>query len=139
MIINGPKLNLLGSRQPEIYGNVSFESYLERLVQEFPALDIVLFQSDVESEIINMLNDADADYDGIILNAGSLTHTSEAIGQAVKVVESPVIEVHISNIFAREEFRHISYISPHAKGIIVGLGLDVYRLAISSFLNNLRT
>ena len=135
MIINGPKPNQLGKRQPEIYGHVSFDSYLEILKQDFPAIDIVLFQSDVEHEVVDMLQEADADYDGIILNAGRYTHTSERIGDTVKAIETPVIEVHISNIFAREEFRHISYISPHAKGIIAGLGLDVYRLAIMNLSN----
>jgi 3-dehydroquinate dehydratase-2 len=130
LIINGPNLNLLGKRNPLIYGSESFEGYLASLKEEFKEIEIDYYQSNVEGEIITNLQQADGKYNGVILNAGGYTHTSVAIGDAVEAIETPVIEVHISNIFAREEFRQISYISPHAKGIISGLGLDVYRLAI---------
>jgi len=135
LIINGPNLNLLGKREPLIYGSESFEDYLQKLKDEFPDANIDYYQSNVEGEIINKLHEAGFSYDGIILNAGGYTHTSVAIGDAVEAIGTRVLEVHISNIYAREEFRHISYISPYAIGVIVGLGLDVYRLAISGFLN----
>jgi 3-dehydroquinate dehydratase-2 len=134
LIINGPNLNLLGKRNPSVYGHESFESYLKVLKEEFDGVSIDYFQSNVEGEIINKLQQADEDFDGIILNAGGYTHTSVAIGDAVEAIDTAVIEVHISNIFAREEFRHISHISPHAKGIMSGFGLDVYRLAILHIL-----
>ena len=130
LIINGPNLNLLGQREPLIYGSESFEDYLQKLKDEFPDANIDHYQSNVEGEIINKLHEAGFSYDGIILNAGGYTHTSVAIGDAVQAINSPVIEVHISNIYAREEFRHISYISPHARGVISGFGLEVYRLAL---------
>ena len=130
LIINGPNLNLLGQREPLIYGSESFEDYLQKLKDEFPDANIDHYQSNVEGEIINKLHEAGFSYDGIILNAGGYTHTSVAIGDAVQAIDSPVIEVHISNIYAREEFRHISYISPHARGVISGFGLEVYRLAL---------
>ena len=132
LIINGPNLNLLGQREPLIYGSESFEDYLQKLKDEFPDANIDHYQSNVEGEIINKLHEAGFSYDGIILNAGGYTHTSVAIGDAVQAIDSPVIEVHISNIYAREEFRHISYISPHARGVISGFGLEVYRLALLS-------
>ncbi|MCK5079543.1 MAG: 3-dehydroquinate dehydratase, partial [Bacteroidales bacterium] len=128
----GPNLNLLGQREPLIYGSESFEDYLQKLKDEFPDANIDHYQSNVEGEIINKLHEAGFSYDGIILNAGGYTHTSVAIGDAVQAIDSPVIEVHISNIYAREEFRHISYISPHARGVISGFGLEVYRLALLS-------
>ncbi|MBE9483843.1 MAG: type II 3-dehydroquinate dehydratase [Bacteroidetes bacterium] len=132
LIINGPNLNLLGQREPLIYGSESFEDYLQKLKDEFPDANIDHYQSNVEGEIINKLHEAGFSYDGIILNAGGYTHTSVAIGDAVQAIDSPVIEVHISNIYAREEFRHISYISPHARGVMSGFGLEVYRLALLS-------
>ncbi len=135
LILNGPNLNLLGKRNPEVYGEKGFDEYLSDLRKGFPDLEIGYFQSNVEGEIINHLQKADAEYDGIILNAGGYTHTSVSIGDAVEAISTPVIEVHISNIFAREEFRHVSYISPHARGLICGLGLDVYRLGIDYFRN----
>jgi 3-dehydroquinate dehydratase-2 len=135
IIINGPNLNLLGRRKPSVYGNLDFEEYLEKLRTDFPDIEIEYYQSNVEGEIINKLHETGFSYDGIILNAGGYTHTSVAIGDAVEAIESTVIEVHISNIFAREEFRHISYISPHARGIISGLGIDVYRLALLNLKN----
>lgn len=133
IIINGPNLNLLGKRQPEIYGNISFEEYFKTLQQKFPQHKLQYFQSNVEGELINKLQETGFSFDGIILNAGGYTHTSVAIADAVAAITTPVIEVHISNIFTREEYRHISLISKHAKGIISGLGLQVYGLAIESF------
>ncbi len=136
VIINGPNLNLLGTREQSIYGSQSFESYLMELRGNFSAHQIDYFQSNVEGELINKIQEVGFSANGIILNAGGYTHTSVAIGDAVKAIQSPVIEVHISNIFARESFRHTSFISPNAKGCIVGLGLDGYRLALESFLKS---
>lgn len=134
MIINGPNLNLLGKREPSIYGSVSFDEYLDRLRNDFPGLRIDYFQSNIEGEIIDKLQEVGFSYNGIILNAGGYTHTSVAIGDAVKAIETSVLEVHISNIFAREDYRHISHIAPHAKGSIAGFGLDSYRLALLSYV-----
>jgi 3-dehydroquinate dehydratase II len=133
-IINGPNLNLLGKREPSVYGSVSFEQYLEELKKAFPAIDIDYFQSNVEGEIINKLHDVGFTSDGIVLNAGGYSHTSVAIADAVKAIETSVVEVHISNVFAREDFRQNSLIAPYAKGSIIGFGLNSYRLAVSSFL-----
>ena len=133
IIINGPNLNLLGKREEDIYGNQSFESYLETLRDEFINFDIEYFQSNVEGEIINKMHETGFSYDGIILNAGGYTHTSVAIADAVKAITTSVVEVHISNIFAREEFRHKSLIAPNCKGSVIGFGLDSYRLALMSF------
>ena len=132
MIINGPNLNLVGIREPQIYGNVTFEQYLENLKSSFPMHQISYFQSNVEGEIINKIHETGFSYDAIILNAGGYSHTSAAIADTVASVQSPVIEVHISNIFAREAFRHHSYISGKAKGCIIGFGLNSYKLAILS-------
>lgn len=134
-IINGPNLNLLGKREPEIYGSITFEMYLDELKKKFSNVSFVYFQSNVEGEIINKIHDFGFDFDGIILNAGAYTHTSVAIGDAIKSITTPVIEVHISNTFSREDFRHVSYISPVAKGVILGFGLKGYDLAIQSLLN----
>lgn len=134
IIINGPNLNLLGKREPEIYGHQTFEDYLEQLRLKFPQVDLQYFQSNVEGEIINKIQETGFTYDGIILNAAAYTHTSIGIGDAVKAITTPVVEVHISNTFSREEFRHQSYISPNAKGVILGFGLQSYDLAIQSFL-----
>ena len=134
IIINGPNLNLLGKREPEIYGNQTFENYLDQLKTEFPHIDLHYFQSNIEGEIIGKIQETGFDFDGIILNAAAYTHTSVGIGDAVKAINSPVIEVHISNTFSRESFRHQSYISPNAKGIIVGFGMDSYRLALQNFV-----
>ncbi len=134
MIINGPNLNLLGKREPEVYGDTGFEDYLSDLREKFPGTEIDYFQSNVEGEIIDKLQDAGFSYDGIVLNAASYTHTSIGIGDAVKAIESPVVEVHISNTLQREEYRHVSYVSPGAKGVILGFGLKSYELAIQSFL-----
>ena len=134
IIINGPNLNLLGKREPAIYGNLTFEEYLATLRLSFPKMNIDYFQSNVEGELINKLHETGFTSDGIILNAGGYTHTSVAIGDAVKAIDTPVVEVHISNVMQREEFRHISYISAAAKGVISGFGLDSYRLALLSFM-----
>ena len=134
IIINGPNLNLLGKREPEIYGDETFENYLIKLKAKFPTIKIDYFQSNIEGELINKLQESGFSYNGIILNAAAYTHTSIGIGDAVKAITTPVIEVHISNTFAREEFRHQSYISPSAKGVILGFGLKSYELALQSFL-----
>lgn len=134
LILNGPNLNLLGQREPEVYGNQSFDSYFDELKLQFSTVKLDYFQSNVEGEIINKLQEVGFSYDGILLNAGAYTHTSVAISDCVKAITSPVIEVHISNTFSRETFRHQSYISPNAKGVIIGFGLKSYALAIQSFL-----
>lgn len=133
-IINGPNLNLLGMREPEVYGSNSFNDYLQLLRSEFPELEISYFQTNVEGEIINKLHEAGYGCDGIILNAGGYTHTSVAIRDAIKAVPAPVIEVHISNVHSREEFRHNSIISAVCKGVIAGFGLDSYQLAVESII-----
>jgi len=134
IIINGPNLNLLGKREPEIYGNLSFTKFLKEIKEKYSNLQIDYFQSNIEGELIDKLHEVGFSYDGIILNGAAYTHTSVGIGDAVKAIETPVIEVHISNTFSREEFRHKSYISAHAKGVILGFGLQSYELAIQSFL-----
>ena len=133
IIINGPNLNLLGKREPEVYGNQSFETYFKSLQAEFPTVDFSYFQSNIEGEIIDKLHEVGFDFDGIILNAGGYTHTSVAIADAVKSIKTPVVEVHISNTFSRESFRHQSYLSPNAKGVVIGFGLKSYKLALLSF------
>ena len=135
IIINGPNLNLLGKREPEIYGNATFDDYLEELKRKNPSIIIDYFQSNIEGEIIDKLQEVGFSYDGIILNAGAYTHTSIGIGDCIKSITTPVVEVHISNTFSRESFRHQSYISPNAKGIIIGFGLQSYSLAIQSFIS----
>ena len=134
LLLNGPNLNLLGKRETSIYGNQDFDSFFKELKSQFPDFQLDYFQSNVEGEIINKLQEVGFSYDGIILNAGAYTHTSVAIGDCVKAITSPVIEVHISNTFSRETFRHQSYISPNAKGVIIGFGLQSYTLALQSFL-----
>jgi 3-dehydroquinate dehydratase-2 len=134
MIINGPNLNLLGKREPEVYGNITFEDYFKQLQQKFSQVELEYFQSNIEGELIQKIQEVGFDYDGIILNAAAYTHTSVGIGDAIKAVTTPVIEVHISNTHKREEYRHVSYISPVAKGVILGFGLQSYDLAIQSFL-----
>jgi 3-dehydroquinate dehydratase II len=134
IIINGPNLNLLGLREPGVYGSESFDTYFKSLQEKYKAIEIVYFQSNIEGEIINTLHETGFTYDGIIINAGGYTHTSVAIGDAVKAIKTPVVEVHISNIHAREDFRNVTMISAGMKGIITGFGLDSYRLAIESFL-----
>lgn len=134
LIINGPNLNLLGNREPEVYGHQSFEDYLEQLKAEFPDVSINYYQSNVEGEIINSIHDTRYSKDGIIINPGGYSHTSVAIADAMKAVPVKVIEVHISNVFAREEYRKTMITASSADGLIIGLGLDVYRLAILSLL-----
>lgn len=134
IIINGPNLNLLGKREPEVYGNQTFEDFFEKLQQKYSTLQLSYYQSNIEGEIINKIHEIGFEYDGIILNAGAYTHTSIAIADAIKAITTAVIEVHISNTYTREEFRHKSYISPVAKGVILGFGLKSYELAVESFL-----
>jgi 3-dehydroquinate dehydratase-2 len=134
IIINGPNLNLLGKREPEIYGTATFEDYLKDLKVKFKNLELSYFQSNIEGELIDKLHEVGFTYDGIILNAAAYTHTSVGIGDAVKGIETPVVEVHISNIHAREDFRQQSYIAENAKGVLFGFGLKGYELAIQSFL-----
>lgn len=134
IIINGPNLNLLGKREPEVYGSETFESFFNQLKIAFPQLELSYFQSNIEGELIDKIQEVGFSYDGIILNAAAYTHTSIGISDAVKAIQTPVIEVHISNTFARESFRHQSFISPNAKGIIIGFGLQSYNLALQSFL-----
>jgi len=134
IIINGPNLNLLGKREPEVYGTETFDNYYSQLKETFPNIDLDYYQTNIEGELIDKLQQVGFSYDGIILNAAAYTHTSIGIGDAVKAITTPVIEVHISNTFSRETFRHQSYVSPNAKGIIIGFGLKSYELAISSFL-----
>lgn len=134
IIINGPNLNLLGKREPEIYGANSFKSFFKELDKSYPNVNLTYFQSNIEGEIIDKLHEVGFTYDGIILNAAAYTHTSIGIADAVKAIETPVIEVHISNVHAREGFRHNSYIAANARGVISGFGLQSYQLAIQSFL-----
>ena len=133
LIINGPNLNLLGSREPDTYGSQNFEEYFNQLQQKFLNVKLEYYQSNIEGEIIDELQAADKDYDGIILNAAAYTHTSVGIGDTVKAISTPVVEVHISNVTAREEFRHNSFIAPHSRGVILGFGLLGYELAVLSF------
>tara|TARA_B110000967_G_scaffold153824_1_gene158344 strand:- start:9858 stop:10277 length:420 start_codon:yes stop_codon:yes gene_type:complete len=134
IIINGPNLNLLGKREVSIYGNNSFEEYLSKLKHKFPGASLEYFQSNHEGELIDKLHEVGFSYEGIILNAGAYTHTSIAMADAIKGIETPVIEVHISNTHARESFRHQSLLSANAKGVILGFGLDSYELALQSYL-----
>ena len=134
LIINGPNLNLLGKREPEIYGTHSFEDYFKELQNKFSAVDLYYFQSNIEGEIIDKLHEVGFNFDGVILNAAAYTHTSVGIGDAVKGITTPVVELHISNVHAREEFRHHSFVAPSAKGVLFGFGLKGYELAIQSFL-----
>lgn len=134
IIINGPNLNLLGIREKEIYGNQSFNDYFNQLKVDFPTIDLNYYQSNVEGELINKIQEVGFSFDGIILNAGGYTHTSVAIADCIAAVQAPVIEVHISNVYAREEYRHTSLLAPKCKGSIIGFGLDSYKLAIQAFL-----
>ena len=134
IIINGPNLNLLGKREPEVYGTESFEKFIRSLKVDFSCFRIEYFQSNIEGELIDKLHEIGFTYDGIILNAAAYTHTSVGIGDAVKAISTPVIEVHISNTFSREEYRHNSFISANAKGVILGFGFQSYKLALQSFL-----
>ena len=134
LILNGPNLNLLGRREPSIYGSLTFDEFYDSLVEKHPSIELNYFQSNIEGELIDKLHEVGFSFDGVIFNAGAYTHTSVALGDAIKGIETPVIEVHISNVHAREDFRHISYISPNVKGIISGFGLQSYELALKSFL-----
>jgi len=134
IIINGPNLNLLGKREPKTYGDKSFDSYFKELEVEFPFLELTSFQSNVEGEIINKIQETGFSLDGIVLNAGGYTHTSVAIADAIAAIKTSVIEVHISNVYAREEYRHQSLMAKNCKGVIAGFGLDSYKMAINSFL-----
>jgi 3-dehydroquinate dehydratase II len=134
IIINGPNLNLLGKREPEIYGNQTFEDYFSLLKNKYSNIELDYFQSNIEGELISKIQEVGFSHDGIILNAAAYSHTSVGIGDAVKAISTPVIEVHISNTFSRETFRHHSYISANAKGVIIGLGLKSYDLALQSFI-----
>ena len=134
IIINGPNLNLLGKREPEVYGDSTFEEYFTELQFRFREVQLEYYQSNIEGELINKLQEVGFSYDGIILNAAAYTHTSVGIGDVVKAIKTPVVEVHISNTHKREDFRHVSYIAPGAKGVILGFGLQSYELAIRRFL-----
>ena len=133
-IINGPNLNLLGVREPSVYGHTSFTDYFSDLQKRFPDIQFSYFQSNKEGELIDKIQEVGFDFDGIILNAGGYTHTSIALGDCIAAVKTPVVEVHISNVHKRESFRHHSFLSANCKGVIVGFGLDSYRLALESFL-----
>jgi 3-dehydroquinate dehydratase-2 len=135
-IINGPNLNLLGKREPDIYGNSSFEDYLSKLREKYPDVQIDYFQSNIEGEMINKMQEVGFSYDGIVLNAGAYTHTSIALHDCIRSIVAPVIEVHISNVHQREEFRHHSMISSACHGVICGFGMDSYRLAVEGLLMN---
>jgi len=133
-IINGPNLNLLGVREKSIYGDTGFETYLASLRERYANIGIEYYQSNIEGEIINKLHETGFKYDGIVLNAGAYTHTSVAIADAIAAINSPVIEVHISNVYKREEFRHTTLLAANCKGVIAGFGMDSYRLAVESLL-----
>ncbi len=134
IIINGPNLNILGTREPDLYGSLSFTDFLKELERKYPQIVLDYFQSNIEGELIDKLQQVGFSYDGIILNAAAYTHTSVGIGDTVKAITTPVVEVHITNTFNREDFRHRSYISRNAKGVILGFGLQSYELAIQSFI-----
>lgn len=134
IIINGPNLNLLGKREKDIYGNQTFNDFFESLQRKFPKVKLSQFQSNIEGEVIDKIQEVGFSYDGIILNAAAYTHTSVGIADAVRAITTPVVEVHISNTFSREDFRHKSFVAPNAKGVIVGFGLQSYELALQSFL-----
>jgi 3-dehydroquinate dehydratase-2 len=136
VVINGPNLNLLGTREPGIYGDQTFEEYYESVISDFPQVTFDYFQSNIEGALIDCIQKEGFSCDGILLNAAAYTHTSVGIGDAIKAIDAPVIEIHISNTFSREDFRHKSYISPLAKGIIVGFGLESYRLGVEAFLKS---
>lgn len=134
LIINGPNLNLLGVREKSIYGAQDFDSYFHKLVNQHSELQLSYFQSNHEGQLIDKIHEVGFDFDGIVLNAGAFTHTSIAMADAIAAVNTPVIEVHISNVYARESFRHHSYLAPHCAGVIAGLGLKGYELALQAFL-----
>ncbi|HKG08267.1 MAG TPA: type II 3-dehydroquinate dehydratase [Pedobacter sp.] len=135
-IINGPNLNLLGVREPGIYGNTGFDEYINQLRDMYSIIEIDYFQSNVEGELINKLHEVGFSYDGIVINAGGYTHTSVALADAIAAIKTPVVEVHISNIYAREEYRHVSLTGKNCQGVLTGFGMDGYRLAIESLLKD---
>ena len=135
IIINGPNLNLLGTREPDTYGDTSFQIYFDQLKTVFPSLEMHYYQSNVEGEIINKLHEVGFTYDGIVLNAGGYTHTSVAISDAIAAIEVPVVEVHISNVHARENYRHHSLLAKNCRGVVTGFGLKSYEMAVDSFLS----
>ena len=135
IIINGPNLNLLGTREPDTYGDTSFQTYFDQLKTVFPAIDLHYYQSNIEGEIINKLHELGFTCDGIVLNAGGYTHTSVAISDAIAAIEVPVVEVHISNVHAREDYRHHSLLAKNCKGVVTGFGLKSYEMALDSFLS----
>ena len=135
IIINAPNLNLLGTREPDTYGDTSFQTYFDQLKTVFPAIDLHYYQSNIEGEIINKLHELGFTCDGIVLNAGGYTHTSVAISDAIAAIEVPVVEVHISNVHAREDYRHHSLLAKNCKGVVTGFGLKSYEMAIDSFLS----
>lgn len=134
-IVNGPNLNLLGVREPGIYGSESFESYLSKLREQYPEVEIEYYQSNIEGELINKIQEVGFSFDGIVLNAGAYTHTSIALHDCIRAIKCPVVEVHISNVHQREDFRHHSFISAACKGVVCGFGLNSYRLAIEGLLD----
>ena len=134
LIINGPNLNLLGKREPEVYGSTTFEDYFGQLQTKFDTIQLEYYQSNIEGELIDKIQEVGFSYDGIIINAGAYTHTSIGIGDAIRAITTPVVEVHISNTFSREDFRHVSHISAGAQGVILGFGLQSYDLAVQSFI-----
>ena len=134
IIINGPNLNLLGKREPDVYGKLTFEAYFKNLQDKYPHVELEYFQSNIEGELIDKIQETGFSYDGIVLNAAAYTHTSVGIGDAIKAIQTSVIEVHISNVYAREKFRHQSFVAPNAFGIIAGFGMLSYELALLSFL-----
>lgn len=136
IIINGPNLNLLGKREPDVYGKLTFEAYFKNLQDKYPHAELEYFQSNIEGELIDKIQETGFSYDGIVLNAAAYTHTSVGIGDAIKAIQIPVVEVHISNIYAREKFRHQSFVAPNAFGIIAGFGMLSYELALLSFLKH---
>jgi len=135
IIINGPNLNLLGKREPAVYGSETFEDFFKELERNFPEIELTYFQSNIEGEIIDKIHESGFGFDGIILNAAAYTHTSVGIADAIKGVETPAVEVHISNVYQRESYRHTSYIAPNVIGVIAGFGLKSYELALRSFIN----
>jgi len=137
LLLNGPNLNLLGKRQPDTYGNQSFEDYFGQLTKEFTDFDLSTFQSNVEGDLIDKLHEVGFSYEGIVFNAGGYTHTSVAIADAIAAIETPVVEVHISNVYSREDYRHHSLMAKNCKGVIAGFGLDSYRLALEVFKKEL--
>ena len=139
IIINGPNLNLLGKREPDIYGDKTFDVFFQELAAEYSEIDLSYFQSNVEGELINKLHEVGFDHDGIILNAGGYTHTSVSLADAIASIETPVIETHLSNIFSREDYRHVSLLSKNCIGVICGFGMNTYRLALESLIVKKKT